>query len=418
MKLLSKINRSYFKYGILVFLFADVIIILLINFILKVEIDQQLKLEVSEIIETITNKGDFQDIYPTAIVKVIEEDVQSGQLVKDTVIYDTVQDKFVPFREYSETKTIAGKNYQIITRQMLMEFDDLFILYASLISIVLLFIFFGIFVFARRFNARIWETFNDDVKSVKAYSFDSPFKLNLAQTGIDEFDELNLALTRMSDRLERDYRASREFSANAAHEIQTPLAIIRNKCETLFSNPGLSEGTISTLRDIYLSADKLSGTIKALLLLAKIDHGQFNENDPVSFNELFRNWIDSFHDVILDRKLSVSIAATDNCQQLMDKRLANLLIQNIFINAIKHSSDGEKIEIFLSKDQFQLSNHGEKPIEHPEKIFNAFYKESQNNTSTGIGLAIVKKIADHYQMKIAYSFNDFKHFFTFRLRNC
>ena len=92
--------------------------------------------------------------------------------------------------------------------------------------------------------------------------------------------------------------------------------------------------------------------------------------------------------------------------------------QNIFINAIKHSSDGEKIEIFLSKDQFQISNYGEKPIKHPEKIFNAFYKESPNKGSTGIGLAIVKKIADYYHINITYSFNDFKHIFTFKLYRC
>jgi len=291
MKLLSKINWSYFKYGILIFLLADVIIVILINFILKLEIDQQLELEANEIMVTITNKGNFQDIYPTAVAKVLDTKVQFDPFVKDTVIYDVIQDKFVPFREYSETATIAGKNYQIITRHMLMEFDDFFILYTTLISTVLLFTFFGLFVFTRRFNTRIWGTFNNNIKSLRTYSFDPPSKLNLAQTGIDEFDELNLALSKMSDRLEKDYTASREFSASAAHEIQTPLAIIRNKCETLFSNPGLSDETISPLRDIYLSADKLSGTLKALLLLAKIDHGQFNENNLISFNELIKNTI-------------------------------------------------------------------------------------------------------------------------------
>ncbi|MGE4587188.1 MAG: sensor histidine kinase [Mangrovibacterium sp.] len=418
MKLLAKINRSYFKYGVLIFLLADVLIILLINFILKLEIDQQLKLEVNQIAESIQLHGDFRNIYPTAMARRIDADIQQGIRIKDTLIYDEIQHKAVPFREYAKTVHIAGKSYCIISRQMLMEFDDYFVLYASLISVVLVFVFAGMFVFARRFNARIWEIFNQNVKNMRSYSFDPPSRLTLARTGIDEFDELNLTLTRMSDRLEKDYTATKEFSAHMAHEMQTPLAIIRNKCEHLFSDSNLSAGTAGILRDIYLSADRLSGTLKALLLLAKIEHGQFHANDLISFNELFRFWQDALNEVLIDHHLSVSVSATANCRYRMDKRLANLLVQNVFINAVKHSSKGEKIEIFLSKGQFRISNPGDKAIEHPHKIFETFYKESPQSGSTGIGLAIVRKIADYYRINITYSFNNFKHTFMFTMPSC
>ncbi|MFA9371787.1 MAG: sensor histidine kinase [Labilibaculum antarcticum] len=418
MKLLTKINRSYIKYGLLVFLIADFVIIAMSNYFIKDEIDQQLYLESKEVAETIRKYGGSQNIYPTDMVTSVDYLDVKEDIRKDTLIYDVNEDEMLPYREFSTYKTIGGKHYKITTRQMLMEFDDIFALYTTLISLVLLLIFVGLLLFTRRLNISLWKTFNTNIEKIKTYSFTPPSKLDLAETGIDEFDELNEVLSMMSGRLEKDYTATKEFSANAAHELQTPLAIIRNKCENLFSDSDLNKKTIETIREIYLSADKLSGITKALLILAKIDNGQFNEKEMVSLNEIFKYWMNSFQDVIQDRKLDVTISAVDNCQILIDKRLANLLIQNIFVNSIKHSRDGDQISIFLAKDYFTIANMGEVAIHQPGMIFNRFYTESPNIGSTGIGLAIVKKIADHYKIEIEYTFKDFKHLFTFNLKNC
>lgn len=418
MKLLTKINRSYIKYGLFVFLIADFVIIAMSNFILKEEIDQQLYLESKGITETIKKYQNFQNIYPTDMVTSIDYFGVKENIIKDTLIYEVNEDEMTPYREFTTYKSIDGKHYEITTRQMLMEFDDIFTLYTTLISSVLLLIFLGLLLFTRRLNISLWRTFYTNIEKIKSYSFIPPSKLDLATTGIDEFDELNEVLSMMSGRLEKDYRATKEFSANAGHELQTPLAIIRNKCENLFSDPNLDKKTIETIREIYLSTDKLSGITKALLLLAKIDHGQFNENEMVSLNKIFKYWINSFQDVIQDRNLNVSISTTGNCQILIDKRLANLLIQNVFVNSIKHSKNGDQISITITKDYFTIANMGEVTINQPDLIFNRFYKESQNIGSTGIGLAIVKKIADHYKIEIKYTFKDFKHLFTFNLKNC
>ncbi|BAX80095.1 sensor histidine kinase [Labilibaculum antarcticum] len=418
MKFLTRVNRSYIKYGLLVFLIADFVIIAMSNFIIKEEIDQQLYLESKGITETVKKHGDFRNIYPTDMVSSIGYLDVKKDILKDTLLYDVNEDEMLPYRELTTYKSIEGEHYKITTRQMLMEFDDLFLLYTTLISLVLLLIFVGLLLFTRRLNISLWKTFNTNIEKIKTYSFTPPSKLDLAETGINEFDELNEVLSMMSGRLEKDYTATKEFSANAAHELQTPLAIIRNKCENLFSDSDLNKKTIETIREIYLSADKLSGITKALLILAKIDNGQFNEKEMVSLNEIFKYWMNSFQDVIQDRKLDVSISAVDNCQILIDKRLANLLIQNIFVNSIKHSRNGDQISIFLAKDYFTIANMGEVAILQPGMIFNRFYTESPNIGSTGIGLAIVKKIADHYKIEIEYTFKDFKHLFTFNLKNC
>lgn len=418
MKLLTKINRTYLRYGILVFLIADVVIILLSNFILKKEIDQQLLLEAEAIAETVRKNNNFPNVYPTDIVKEVSLSEIGNTTTKDTVIYEDVHNELVPYRELSTYKSINEKHYQIITRQMLMEFDDIFSLYTALISTVLGLIFVLVLLFTQKMNTILWGTFNTNVELLKKYSFNSNNQLNLKNTGIDEFDDLNQVITKMSYRLEKDYAESKEFSANAAHELQTPLAIIRNKCENLFSETDLNEKTIQSIRKIYLSTDRLSGIVKGLLLLAKIDHGQFNETEELSLRKLFTLRISNLDDILQDRNLSVDISASEDCKVKMDKRLANLLIQNITANAINHSPISKIIEVKISKNQFSISNHGETAIKEPELIFKRFYKESTNPNSTGIGLAIVKKIADHYGMKIQYSFKNFKHTFTFIPLDC
>ncbi|WP_421921123.1 sensor histidine kinase [Marinifilum sp.] len=418
MKLLSKINRTYLRYGILVFLIADLVIILLSNIILKEEIDQQLLMEAEVIAETIEEKGTFLSVYPTDIAEEISFSDIKNETTKDTLIYDPKEDELVPFRELITYKSIKEKNYQIITRQMLMEFDDIFALFTALITTILGLIFILVLLFTQKMNAILWRTFNKNVELLKEYSFANNKQLKLNDTGINEFDDLNQVITKMSDRLEKDYKASKDFSANAAHELQTPLAIVRNKCENLFSKTDLDDDTIQSIREIYLSTDRLSGITKALLLLAKIDHGQFNETEEIVMLDLFRLRVNHLEDILQDRNLSADIQYSGSCRMKMDKRLASLLIQNITSNAVNHSPASKIIEIKLFKTQFSISNFGETPIKEPNLIFKRFYKESKSNNSTGIGLAIVKKIADHYGMKIEYSFKDFKHTFTFMLPNC
>lgn len=417
MKLLSKINRTYFKYGLLVFLVADVVIILMSNFILKDELDQQLKLEAEVIAKTLQNKGEFHSIYPTDIAEEISSSELGKNSTKDTLIYEANHDELVPYREFKLYKSINGKNYRIITRLMLMELDDIFSLFTVLISTVLGLIFLLVLLFTHKMNSMLWGTFNKNVELLKQYSFSLEHKLQLNQTGIKEFDDLNLVISKMSDRLEKDYQASKEFSANAAHELQTPLSIIRNKCEDLFSYTELDKKVIDSIREIYVSTDRLSGITKALLLLAKIDHGQFNENEEIILNQFIKSKIDSFDEILEDKKLIINFQSTGNCIIHMDKRLVNLWIQNIIVNAIKYSPDGKEIDIRLDSNNLSVSNFGENAIQHPEQIFNRFYKESEQVDSSGIGLALVKKIADHYKIKSEYVFEEDKHKFKFKLPN-
>ncbi|MGZ2371703.1 sensor histidine kinase [Ancylomarina sp. YFZ004] len=418
MKLLTKINRSYLKYGFFLFILANIIISSILSHFEKINTDIELRYGAMEISKVIKNHGDFPNIPPTYQVTIIDTDKIVEGTLKDTILFDPEDREMDVFREYSYSQIINETNYLITHRQFAETFLEVFFEITPVVSIVLLLIFLGFIFFSRAISYKLWQTFNENIEQIKGFSFTSSDKLHLKTTGIDELDDLNHVLTKMADRLNQDYQASKEFSANAAHEFQTPLAIIQNKCENLFSDSELKPKTIESIREIYISTDRLSGITKALLLLAKIDHGLFQDKKLISINEVLKDWLLSFDEIIEDNKIIISISENVNLKTHIDKRLANLLIQNLLTNAIKNSPENKKIEILIDEGHFSISNYGEKTINQPEKLFDRFYKESQLNSSSGIGLAIVKKIIDYSDFSIHYSFNNFNHIFTVKLIYC
>ncbi len=418
MKLLTKINRNYLRYGIYVFLVADLIIISVMSQIEKLDTDRELRYGAIEVSKVIAKHGHFPEIPPTYSVNIIDTNISVSGFFKDTIMYDPEDQNMEEFREYQFSEKINGKNYHIVHRHLAESFWELFVDITPVISIFLGSIFLVLMYYNKYMSESLWKDFRRNMITLKTYSFTSKEKLNLLHTDIDEFDDLNQVLIKMSDRLGKDYQSSKEFSANAAHELQTPLAVIRNKCEALFSKDELPEDTIQSIREIFVSTDRLSGITKALLLLAKIDHGQFNENEKICLKKIITEKLNFYQEIIEDKNIKINLTSIEDCSLFMDKRLAILWIQNIIINAIKHSPENKKMDITLNKSELSISNFGEQAIKNPELIFNRFYKENDGKGSTGIGLAIVKKITDHYQMKISYSFKDFKHTFTFQFPIC
>jgi signal transduction histidine kinase len=384
----------------------------------KLETDQELRLGAMEVTKIIKRHGHFPDIPPTYSVKEIPMDVVIKGQFKDTILFDPEDQEMSLFREYRFSEEIEGKNYFIVHRHFGEDFWRLFIEITPVISVLLCFLFLVMMVYNRYMSENLWKDFKINLNTLKKYSLNKQEKLELVPTQIDEFDDLNKVLMKMSDRLGKDYESSKEFSANAAHELQTPLAIIRNKCEDLFSKDELSEDTVQTIREIYLSSNRLSGMTKALLLLAKIDHGQFNEDEKIFLSEIINEKIAFYEDIIEDKFLRIKVKFESEVPILMDKRLATLWIENIIINSIKHSKPNKEINIEMKNNGLSISNYGEEAIKEPEQIFNRFYTETNESDSTGIGLSIVKKIADYYEMQITYDFNELNHTFSFHFQSC
>jgi signal transduction histidine kinase len=236
--------------------------------------------------------------------------------------------------------------------------------------------------------------------------------LDLQRQDIFEFNELNKELVKMTDKITRDYKSLKEFTENASHEIQTPLAMINSRVESLIQEKDFKQHQMGWIQDIHESTLRLSKLNHALLLLSKIDNGQFYEHEDIEIGKLLVSKLMAFDEIFNLKDLAVEYHKTSDLTIEMNNTLADILITNLINNAIKHNFKGGKIHVTVSEDQFTIRNTGEPLSVDPETLFERFKKQNQSSGSLGLGLAIVKKICELYNMQIKYTFSGEFHSMT------
>ena len=113
-------------------------------------------------------------------------------------------------------------------------------------------------------------------------------------TQITEFRKLNEAAIRNAERSEQLFEQQKQFIGNASHEIQTPLAICRNRLEMMMEDESLSESQLEELMKTHQTLEHITKLNKSLLLLSKIDNGQFTETVELELNELLKQYLDDY----------------------------------------------------------------------------------------------------------------------------
>ena len=109
------------------------------------------------------------------------------------------------------------------------------------------------------------------------------------KTTITEFHHLNETVTEFAGRNEKLFEQQKQFIGNASHEMQTPLAICRNRLEMLMEDENLSERQLEELMKTHRTLENLTRMNRSLLLLCKIENGQYMDKRPVCLNELLKN---------------------------------------------------------------------------------------------------------------------------------
>ena len=95
----------------------------------------------------------------------------------------------------------------------------------------------------------------------------------------------------------------------------------------------------------------------------------------------------------------------------INRTLAVTLVGNLVRNAYIHSPESSNIDITINYDKLEISNDGDTPLD-AEHVFDRFYRATKREGSTGLGLALVKAIADYYSLGVEYRFEEKKHIFT------
>lgn len=254
--------------------------------------------------------------------------------------------------------------------------------------------------------------FKKILEGLQAYKFGEKSTMPDIEIEIKEFDVLNTKVKEMISRNEEVYKQQKDFIENAAHELQTPLAIAQNQLELVIDNEDLNESLIKRLIETKGVLHGMAILNKSLLTLSKIENRQFDQVEIIIINRVVKNVLAKYQDVMEFKNIKVEFVENGIFKVEANQNLMDILFSNLIGNAIKYNVKEGNIRIELNTDEFIISNASLLPPHNPDQIFNRFYKYSTDTNSTGLGLSIVKSILKNYpSLKIAYNYTHSRHQF-------
>ena len=238
-----------------------------------------------------------------------------------------------------------------------------------------------------------------------------PFRDNipLVKTSTWDFKYLDSSLVILMDQIHEAFEKEREFTANASHELMTPISILQSKIENLVDDSGLDETLQCRLVDMQRTLSRLKKIVRALLLISRIDNEQFVRSESCNARELLDSVMEEIGHRMEERQITIrmNIDSTTIWKNI-NRDLIFQLVYNLINNSIKYNKEKGNIKVSEVKAKGKLykliiedTGIGISPNDLPA-IFNRFRKANTGEAGGyGLGLSIVKSIADYHQIIIA-----------------
>jgi signal transduction histidine kinase len=412
MKLLSKYNSVNLVATIIVLLLSAVFYYFFIEAALIHQLDKSLVMEEKELTDYAkeynqlpepSNSKEEKELYTLTDEKVINRKFSTVDL------FNHKHDENISYRQLEFPVNVAGKLYKVDVLKSQEETEDLVQLILQITLAIVLLLLISLFLINRFVLGKLWKPFNSTLQQIKQFNLSGKDEVHLEQTNINEFTELNNAVSLMTKRVSQDYDEIKNFTENASHEIQTPLAIIKSKLELLSQSENLNEEQMNSIQSISETTNRLSKLNQSLILLTKIDNKQFRETEEVDISELAMHHLNNYEELLHAKNITVTKNIEPHLKLVMNENLAEILIINLVTNAIKHNIDNGSIQIKITRNSFSVTNTGMELESEPSELFERFKKDKVNSDSLGLGLSIVKKICERYGYEITYHYSGLLH---------
>ncbi len=305
-----------------------------------------------------------------------------------------------------------GVNYLVTITEPKFENDDLIESLSQMLLLTIAFLIFSFFILNWIISRTLWRPFYKTIHALNIYDVKRGEALQLDKVKIKEFRQLNETLEEVTAKIRNDYKNIKEFTENASHETQTPLAVIKARLDLLLQSPNLKENDMKQLEVIEQSVAKLSSLNKALLLLAKIENNQFKEVEEVDLEAVINKTLLVYEDMISLKNIKVKRINKGSACMKINSLLADILISNLVQNAVRHNEANGSINIEIYPHSLVIANTGDPLTVDKEKIFERFRKNDGSKESLGLGLAIVKSILNAYNYKCNYEYLNGFHTFV------
>ncbi|WP_075317255.1 sensor histidine kinase [Bacteroides togonis] len=232
-------------------------------------------------------------------------------------------------------------------------------------------------------------------------------------TNIREFRLLGEVACDMANRSHKAYEEQKQFIENASHELQTPLAIARGKLELFAESENMTEEQLKELDAIYTTLGRAVKLNKALLLLSRIENGQYTETENVSIDELLEEVLPDLMEIYEHKQISLEQAKGDSPFIIRcNASLAHILVTNLVKNALLHSPEGGRIVITTTASSLTIKNSGTAALDSSQLFKRFAHSVDRKKESTGLGLAISEAIASSCSLHLTYHWEEGMHVFS------
>ncbi len=268
----------------------------------------------------------------------------------------------------------------------------------------------GLLILNRRLSNTVWKPFHNTLNRLKSFDLSSGERIGFEKTDIKEFEELNQALSKLIDHNISVYKTQKEFTENASHELQTPLAILQNKLDVLIQDENMTKQQYQIIEDLNKTLARSSRINKNLLLLAKIENQQFAGNEKLPVSEIITQYAAVFEEHFEQKNISVQQEIENGIEISGNRTLTETLVSNLLVNAVRHTEAGGNVHIKLSETSLEISNSGTAEL-NKNSLFKRFSRSSTDSLGSGLGLAIIKEICVRHNWDISYDFKNNFHIF-------
>lgn len=417
-KLLNKTTSKFLTFSVIILVCSAPLFYFISHWLYTYETDELLTFHKEDFIEQHQNSFTENDLASWNKYNKNASILPDMGMKKDSIVskifYDKIANEDIPYRIIYAPIEINGKKYTYNEKINLVEMEGMVWSIALMFLLVITVFLIGIIWISKTSSKKIWEPFYDTLFQIHHFEIDKNKPPKFAPTEIMEFDSLNKSIERLIEKNTAIYKAQKEFIENAAHELQTPLALFQSKIDTIIQTTGLSKEQSLLLNALNNDVSRLNRLNKNLLLLSKIENESYFEKQSYSVTDYISKNLDFFEEQAEAKNIQIAVNLDKNLKIETNPVLIEVLVNNLFLNAIRHNVKEGKINIEIKNKQLIFKNTGQENALPIDKLFNRFSKSNPSGKGNGLGLAIVKKIAELNNWTVEYSFENNLHNFSIK----
>jgi signal transduction histidine kinase len=227
---------------------------------------------------------------------------------------------------------------------------------------------------------------------------------------IEELRPVTQSMKQMLERLQRSFEQQRQFLGNAAHELKTPVAVLKSTLQSLAQRPRTSEEYRAGIQESLEDLQRLEQLLQWMLRLARAEQwaqGALRRDlEVIDINATCEEAIERTRSLAHARKTSIHLSTNGPVPLRADPEDLHLVWVNLLENAVRYSPEGSKVEVAVARNnggtaQVTFQDHGPGiPPQDLPHIFARFYRGDRSRTRAtggfGLGLAIAKALVEAY----------------------